>query len=388
MVDPLPSIVNQSILSYENIAGIIPNNLTGGADNTGPIQNALNLANSYQVPLIIPPSLTGAAYKIGSSLLIPTGMTIIGMGGTLDFQTDHSATGVGFFIGNPATPVGVSNIQINNLKIISSNSTARNGVYGLLSIFNSTDILLQDVYIGNNNTGTGGESTAIFGMNCSNVKVIRPKCQNTYADGIQFSRGSFNIDIDHPTIIGAQDDAIGIVSVKQDGTGPIYGPCTDVHITQPIVKNSTVLGNGVALVGAQDCTVIGGSVNNVPARIFVVSQANYGGIINPSGNNIIGIRGKNAGSASQSFLVGNADRTIISGVNIAVSPGGGQILGSSRTLVSSSIIAPTTATNYAIYDDSASSRTLITGSDLSANGTSVAFLLQGTGSSQTANITA
>ena len=347
--------------------GIIPAGLTGGQDCTTAIQNAATAAQNSGVPLIIPAAANGSAYKMTTSLQLWAGARVIGLGGTIDFQTDHTATGIGLFIGNPSTGSGYSDVQVTGLKVISSNATGRNGAYGLISVFGCTNVLIQDCAVGNTSAGTGGESVGIFTLNSANVRIIRPVVQNTYADGIHITRGSTQVTVDHPIVIGAQDDAISVTSVKQDGAGPIYNPCQYVHIIQPTVRNSTILGDGVALYGTLDCTVVGGSVDTVPAHIFSVAQANYGGIYYSARNVISGLVGKNSGDSKQSFRVGNADRTVISGVEISQCTGGGQVLSSTRTKITGCGIS-STSDQFGIYDDANSSRTLVSGCDLSANG--------------------
>jgi hypothetical protein len=346
---------------------VVPSGLVGGTDCTTAIQNAATKAQSNGVPLVLPASANGQPYKMSAILQAWTGARIIGQGAVLDFQTDHSATGRGLFIGNASTGIGVSDVQVIGVKVISSNATGRNGAYGLISLFGSSNVVLQDCTVGNSTANTGGESVGIFTQNSTNVYIARPIVQNTYADGIHMTRQTTNTIVDHPIVIGAQDDGISVTSVKQDGAGPIYGPCQYVQIIQPTVRNSTVLGSGVVLVGAQDCTVIGGSVDTVPGQVFAVLQANYGGIINPARNTIIGMVGKNAANTSRSFSIGNADRTVVTGVEISQCPGGAQVLSSTRTKISGCGIS-STADQFGVYDDGNSSRTLITGCDLSANG--------------------
>lgn len=337
----------------------------GGQDCTSIIQAAASKAQAARLPLLLLPSANGLPYKMTSTLQVWSGARIIGQGAVLDFQTDHTATGVGFFIGQGGA--GVSDVCVTGLRLICSNASARNGVYGVLSIFDSTDVLLEDVWVGDASAASGGESAGIYVQNTTDLRIVRPRVQNTLADGIHLSRGTTDAVLDQPVVIGAQDDGISVVSVKQDGTGPIYSPCQRVQIIQPSVRDSTTLGSGIALVGAQDCVVTGGVIDTVPARVFVVSQANYGGVINPARNIITGLVGKNAASTSQSFLVGNADRTVITGIDISQCPGGGQVLSSTRTKINGSGIS-STADQMGVYDDGASSRTIVTGCDLSANG--------------------
>ena len=351
--------------------------LVGGTDVTTALQGFMTTAQTNKVPLVIPAPANGMAYKVSAILQAWSGARIFSRGAVLDFQTDHSATGRGFFIGSAAGGAGISDVQVFGLKVISTNATARNGVYGLISVFDSTDILLQDCWVGNSTAGSGGEGGGVYTQNTTDFRYVRLRVQNSLADGIHTSRGSLRGVIDHPVVIGAQDDGVSVVSNKQDGTGPIYGPCQYIEIIQPVVLNSTVLGAGVSLVGAQDCTVVGGSIDGVPDSIVVVAQANYGGIINPARNTIIGVTGTNSAKAAGALRVANADRTTIVGCELSGNVGGYSILSSTRTKVSGGGVS-STGGDMGVYADSASPRTIVTGMDLSGNGATGYKVYRGT----------
>lgn len=351
--------------------------MVGGTDVTTALQNFMTNAKNNALPLVIPPAANGQPYKVSAILQAWTGARIFSRGAVLDFQTDHSATGRGFFIGAASGGGGVSDVQVSGLKVISTNATGRNGVYGLISVFDSTDVLLQDCWVGNSTAGTGGESVGFFTSNTTDLRIVRPRVQNTYADGIHLSRGTQRAVVDHPVVIGAQDDGVAVVSIKQDAGGPIYGPCQYVEIIQPIVRSSTVLGAGVSLIGAQDCTVIGGSIDGTPDSIVVVAQANYGGIINPARNTIIGVTGTNSAKTSGAFRISNADRTTIVGCELSGNVGGIQVLSSSRTKISGGGVS-STGGDMGVYADGASPRTLVSGVDLSGNGATGYKVYRGT----------
>lgn len=356
---------------------VVPAGLVGGADCTTAIQNAATKAQADGIPLLIPRAANGLPYKMSAILQAWTGARIIGQGAVLDFLTDGSATGRGLFIGSATGAGGVSDVQIHGVKFICSNATARNGVYGLISIFDSTDILIQDCWFGNSTAKSGGESTGVWAMNTTDLRIIRPRVQNTLADGIHLSRATQRAVIDHPVIIGAQDDAVAVVSKRQDGTGPIYAPCKYVQIIQPIVRDSTVLGAGVALVGAQDCTVIGGSIDGVPDSIVVIAQANYGGVIDPARNTVTGVVGTNSAKVAGAFRVANATNTTIVGCELSGNVGGYSILSSPRTKISGGGVA-STGGDFGVYADGGSTRTLVSGVDLSSNGATGYKIYRGT----------
>ncbi|WP_427172297.1 hypothetical protein [Arthrobacter sp. 92] len=343
-------------------------------------------AQTKGIPLMIPRSANGLAYKSYASLQAWTGARLIGHGAVIDFQTDHSATGCGLFLGAPGGGPEVSDVQMHGVKVISSNATGRNSVYGLISIFNSSDVLLEDCWVGSSSPGSGGEGCGIFSLNSTDLRIVRPQLQNTLADGIHLSRATLRVVVDHPIVIGAQDDGVSVVSVKQDATGPIYGPCQYIEILQPVVRNSTVLGNGVALIGAQDCTVIGGNVDTVPDSGLVIGEANYGGLIKPARNTVIGLGIRNAASVSGCLRVGHATDTVLTGINATGGFGGVSVVGSTDTIISGSRISSVGTSQFGVYDDATSIRTLVTGSNLTGN-TSGPYLFQGIRSIQSGNIT-
>lgn len=368
--------------TYDRV--VTANGMVGGTDCTSALQGFFTDAQAKGLPLILPTAANGQPYKVSAILQVWTGARIIGRGAVLDFQTDHTSIGRGLYVGLATGGAGISDVQLQGLKVISSNATARNGVYGLISAFDSKDVLIQDCWIGNDTANSGGESAGIFMSNTTDLCIVRPRVQNTLADGIHLSRATQRAVIDHPVVIGAQDDGISVVSNRQDGTGPIYEACKYVQINQPIIRSSTSLGNGIALIGAQDCTVNGGSVDGVPTSIVVIAQANYGGVIKAARNTISGITGTGSAFASGAFRVANADRTAITGVELSGNVTGIQVLSSSNTKITGCGVS-STGTDVGIYADTASTRTVVTGCILADNAGG-ALLLQGTSWTETGNI--
>lgn len=369
ILDPKPVMPDTQV--------VIPVGLVGGADCTTAIQNAATKAQSKGVPLLLPRAANGLPYKMSAILQAWTGARIIGQGAVLDFLTDGSATGRGLFIGSATGAGGVSDVQIHGLKLICSNAVARNGVYGLISAFDSTDILIEDCWFGNSTVKSGGESAGIFTQNCTDLRIIRPKVQNTLADGVHLSRATQRFVVDHAVVIGAADDGIGVVSNRQDGTGPIYAPCRFGQIIAPIILNSTPIGNGVALVGAQDIDVTGIVVDGLPNAALVVAQANYGGVINAARNTIKGITATNCTFASGTVRITDSPGTVVTGLNVTACKAGVQLINSPGCIISSGVVA-TTGGDFGIYADTNSTRSLISNLNLAENGATGYKVYRGT----------
>ncbi len=362
--------------------------MVGGTDCTTALQGFFTKAQNNGVPLIIPPSANGLAYQVSAILQVWSGARIRATGAVLDFQTDHTTTGRGLFIGSATSTAGVTDVHLKDVRVISSNATARNSYYGLISVFNSSGVTLEDCWVGDSTAKHGGEGVGIMVYNTTDFQLVRPRVQNPLADGIHMTSGTTRGIVDHPTVIGAQDDGVAIVSVTQSGAGPVFSPCRFIRITQPVVLNSTVLGSGVALNGAQDCSVVGGVVSSVPSSGLILQNNTEGGTTNPARNTIAGLVITNAAGALGAVRVANADRTVLSGVECSGGYAGVTIIGSTRTRVSGCGVSSTGASQYGVYDDTASSKTNVSGCVLDGN-TSGGILLQGTGSISTgANITA
>lgn len=356
---------------------VVPSGLVGGQDCTTAIQAAATKAQTDGVPLLLPRAANGLPYKMSAILQAWTGARIIGQGAVLDFLTDGSATGRGLFIGSATGAGGVSDVQIHGVKFICSNAVARNGVYGLVSAFDSTDFLIEECWFGNSTAKSGGESAGVFTQNCTDFRIIRPKVQNTLADGIHISRASQRFVVDHPLCVGCGDDGVGVVSNRQDGTGPIYEPCRFGQIIAPMILNSTPIGNGVALVGAQDMDVTGIVVDGLPNAALVVAQANYGGVINAARNTIKGVTATNCTFASGTVRITDSPGTVVTGLNVTACKAGAQLINSPGCIISGGIVA-TTGGDYGVYADTNSTRALVTGLNLAANGATGYKVYRGT----------
>lgn len=187
---------------------------------------------------------------------------------------------------------------------INQPAPARAGVYGLLTAVNCQDLTIDSPTI------IGGSSTSVFGQQLNGFMLRNIRSRGSKADGIHISRGSTDGHIVSPLVVAAQDDAIAIVSVMADGA-TTYSQCARIAITDPIVRNLTVLGSGIAIVGPKDVTVTGGVIDDpVDAGVKVVTDT-VAGTHAPSDISITGLRVR---SCTDSFRIGDATDVTIENV--------------------------------------------------------------------------
>lgn len=334
---------------------------------------AVNALNASGGRLVLKSGVTYTSTQTAS--ITASNFDIYAHGATLNFIDDGTAAGTRLYL------EACSNFLIDGLSITQT-AAGRTSVYGLLHLSNCSNGRVVDL------TTTGGSSCGIFsGPNCSNIKLIRPVVNTPKADGIHLARNQTDSLIDNPVVIGAQDDGISIYSIKQDGGGPIYPACARNTIINPVIRNLTVLGSGIALIGTVDCQVIGGEIDTVIASIMRIVRADQGGVYDPSGNTITGLSGKNAPATSGAIVIANAANTALNGISLTNNFGGVVILSSADTRCNGLKVSSTGALQIGVYDDAACTRTIVTGSILYGNA-SGATQLNGTGSIQANNIAA
>ena len=342
-------------------------------------------AESQDLPLYLPP---GYAATLSAIWSLWAGAHIIGHGATLDLLADGTATGVGVHIGDAPTTVGVNDVIVEGLRVTQSDAAARNVFYGMFSIFGSTRIKLIDVTVGDGTGFTGGEGCGIFVAASTAVELVRPRIGQTYADGIHLSRQTTDSIIDHPVIFDTGDDAIGVVSIRQDAGGPIYGRCARIRITQPTIGGLVgALGSGLNIAGSEHVSVIGGTIATVPGCGIIVQSNNEGGMLYPHANRVVGTAVTDADFNQGSLRVGDATDTTFVGVQVSACEAGAVVINSDNTVFSGCQIATVGTSQFGVYDDAGSSRTLVTGCILNAN-SGGGVLLTGTGSTEVGNITA
>jgi len=318
-------------LSSTYAAASVPNlDTTPGADNTAAILAARAAAISRGVPLWLPPG----TWKMSDILTGWNGGRVIAYGATLDIQTDHSSTGRGLFA------TAVDDFEIVGLTLAQSNATARNSVYGMLTFLSSSgtgcsNIRLRGVRV------TGGESAVVYAENMTDFEIDGIAGSGTWADGLHLCRGTRRGVVRGARIRNVGDDGISLVAITSESGGAVTWPqMSDITIADFQVDTLPAVGaanaSGVAVVGAKDVTVSGGTVK--AAKLAGVNIQGGAGIGAPNPDNVtvtaVTVVGTTAGHG---FLVGASTDVTLDGVAArGCSDAGVALLGSTRTHVAGS----------------------------------------------------
>jgi hypothetical protein len=99
-----------------------------------------------------------------------------------------------------------------------------------------------------NVTIDGSAAAGIYVGGSSHFSLIDDTVRNTRADGIHMTGGSYDGTVTRPSVSGAGDDSVAVVSYAQDGP-----PCHDITITAPHSSNNT-WGRAFSVVGGHDIT--------------------------------------------------------------------------------------------------------------------------------------
>ena len=231
----------------------------------------------------------GATYKATAILNVLSGTRLEGHGATLDILKDGTSAGRYLNIDSK------SNVVIRDVKIACSTAAARNQVYGMVSLFTSTDVVLEDVEV------TGGEGCGIFVLGGSNIKMTRCTVHDTWADGIHVSRGVTDVFITDPHVYEVDDDAIAVWSKLADGATN-YSQIERVVIENAIVHDMQVLGSGISIIGAKDVAVIGGVFTDINPGAGVKTAADISHVATN-----VHITGAVATRCYQGFIAGNSE---------------------------------------------------------------------------------
>jgi parallel beta-helix repeat protein len=217
----------------------------GVTDDTAALAAALTAAAGKT--LLFP---TGT-YRCSTVLTPAAGTRIRGEGGAeLVFIDDGSAAGIRLLI-------QVADVVVENLSLRDT-STARTGVYGLVSIVNCSHARVLDCVFGNSS------STAIYAQQATDFELRGNIITGTRADGIHISRASKRGVVANNIIRNTGDDGIGVISNRTLDGSTACDPCERITITGNVISAPTPIGRGIALDGSRHITVTGNLVCDTP----------------------------------------------------------------------------------------------------------------------------
>lgn len=259
---------------------------TSATDQTLAIERAINDSSILGRPLVCTESLSL------QSVLIPNG-TIIRAGRPGQVFTiidDGTAQGQQFVLD------GVEGVRFGGVSITST-ATARTGVYGNVMIINgSEDIQFEDVDFGKSS------SAALWtGGNSKNIKVIRCRVHDTFADGLHFTRGCSDITVFDCDLWNCGDDAIAFVGYLKEGLAD-RPHMTNCRALFNRIRGGAALGSGVVFLGVDGGWAVGNAITSTARNgisvVYEIDEAvatHYCRNITLSKNNIAAVSTSGSG---------------------------------------------------------------------------------------------
>lgn len=200
-----------------------------------------------------------------ATITIPSNTTIVGRGtgAGVDIVDDGTATGRSLYIN------GVSNVRLSGLVIKSTNAASRTGVYGNVRIESSTYIRIDNCDLGKSS------SQAVYASEASKVIVENNYIHDCYADGAQFTRGSFDILVEGNVCYNNGDDNIAFVGHTTTGatSHAVMQNCWAMNNT---VRDNIGAGSGIVFLGVVGGGAIGNWIKNTYLNGISVSVVGTG----------------------------------------------------------------------------------------------------------------
>ncbi|WP_321795221.1 glycosyl hydrolase family 28-related protein [Burkholderia sp. BCC1988] len=220
----------------------------GVTDDTVALQTALNAG----IPLYFPPG----TYLYSNTLTATA--SVIGAGWDSILQCTTSQGQNASIYWNNA-----SNFKVKNLQFFSQNAAAYypDENAGPVNLTGCRQFEISGCKL-NNSAGQ-----AVIMHSCVNGKVFDNTLINIWHDGIHVTNASSDITITNNEVINGGDDAFAVVGYVADGVRP-----RRITIANNRVRG-TKYARGIAIVGAQEITVVDNQIYNpMAAGIYVASE--------------------------------------------------------------------------------------------------------------------
>ena len=228
----------------------------GVRDDTTAIQAAIDIVGVDGGTVWFPPGV----YRCTEIIDVPSGITLQGSGSSsvIDLIDDGTLTSRSILIEN------VSNVCVRNLAFISSNTASRSAVYGHIRVQGSTHVSITDCEFGL------GPSVAVWTMTSTDLEVSRNRIDGVLADGLHVTRGCKHVRIIGNYITNTGDDAIGLISVRNDTPPDIdYTTQEDILVSGNTITNVT-LGVGISVAGGHNIKLTDNTIDGTDGCGIVV----------------------------------------------------------------------------------------------------------------------
>lgn len=201
-------------------------------------------------------ALTEAAANGGGTVFLPPGTYYVTNSLNLGNNTTLYGCGATIFYGKPAFSFqhcilmnGVNHTRVLDVTILSDPNFVRGDTgFGICVQGTSDDTLIQGCSL------TSIASAGIWVTAATNVRVIGNRVNATKADGIHFSDGTIGGSMIGNIVSGSNDDALAVVLDTVGATQP-----SKIVISNNVVTD-TVNGHGVVFIGCGDVVISNNSL--------------------------------------------------------------------------------------------------------------------------------
>ncbi len=267
----------------------------GVTDNATAIQNTFNSAATNHCIALIP-----AGTFTYSGTITATGIAVAGIGAA-SILAPLSVT-------NESLTVTGSGGSVSNLVMVSTATTRLATPWsGMIWVNNAANYYIENVLINNSS------SIGIMSYNSHGGYIMSNTIENTLADSITQTNGSYDILVSGNRILNASDD--GISNNSYVGEPLVH----DITVQGNTVLNN-LLGRGVEVSGGSNITFSGNYVDNTDgfADVYIASESQWNteGVdsITASGNTLV-----DGGPNQGSVIVYNSQGSLYNITNVTVS---------------------------------------------------------------------
>jgi len=270
----------------------------GVTDNLTAIQNAFNYAAANQCVAVIP----GGTFAYSGNITA-TGIAVMGTGAASILEP--------LSLSNQALILAGSGSSLSNF-VMKSSAVSRLDTPQSAMIWanNASNYVVENVLV------NGSSSVGIFSLGCNNGEILNNTVENTLADSISQSDGTYNIVISGNRIVNSGDDGVSNNSYFGDPGGMVH----DITVQGNTVL-SNVTGRGLEVSGGRGITFTGNYVDNTDgfADMYIASELPAYDTVGVDSVTVSANSFADGGPAQGSLLISNSQGTAYNITNITVS---------------------------------------------------------------------
>lgn len=234
--------------SLTDVSAVLAEPTAVVVDDTAALQAAFNALSPGDTL-----TLEQRTYYYSDNLYIRQSDVVINGNGATLYSTNSDAA---------AVVIQADNVTLENVNLSAPTGQTRvDGTNQTRLVFGGDGNVIRDVTI------TGGASAGVYITGASNFLLERVTVQDTAADGVQITNGSYNGVLNDVTTLRTGDDAIAIVSYQYPALGTVH----DIVVNNPVVDGAGQ--RGLVVTGGERITFNNIDVSNTAlSGVWIGSQ--------------------------------------------------------------------------------------------------------------------